>query len=80
MRVTIISSLDRKIFFQSTDHCQKHKLGNDFVPTTYKLPMKVIPRKSLPSGLIRNIDELISIFYDDMIEITNPDKNYIPKK
>ena len=78
--ITIISSLDRKLFFQSTDHCQEHGLGNDFIPVTYTLPMQVSPRNSLPNGLIKNLNELISIFYDDMIEIPNPNKNYIPKK
>lgn len=78
--ITIISSLDRKLFFQSTDHCQEHELGSDFIPVTYTLPMQVSPRKSLPNGLIKNLNELISIFYDDMIEIPNPNKNYIPKK
>ena len=78
--ITIISSLDRKLFFQSTDHCQEHGLGGDFIPVTYTLPMQVSPRNSLPNGLIRNLDELISVFYDDMTEISNPNKNCIPKK
>ena len=49
--ITIISSLARKLFFQSTDHCQEHGLGNDFLPVTYTLPMQVFPRNSLPNGL-----------------------------
>ncbi len=75
-RSQIIVISDMKNFFFSTDHCQKHELGNDFVSTTFYLPMIVTPRESLPSGIITNKEELQKVMLYDEIEILNPDPKF----
>ncbi len=76
--IVIISNMSNKTFFFSTNHCQKHGLGDDYVPCTHTIPNLVTPRETLPSGLIKNVQDLITVFYDDMIEIPNPDQKMQP--
>lgn len=78
-RIVVISNYDDKTYFFSKDHCQNHGLGNKYVPTTHFLPCQVTPRKSVPDGIIKNVKDLISVFYYDMKEIPNPDKSMQPK-
>lgn len=75
MRITIISNMDTMQYFIADNHCQEHNLGDAFVPCTYRLPMFVEPRKTLPSGVINTKEDLVTIFYDDMVEIPNPKYN-----
>jgi hypothetical protein len=79
MRVTTISNLYTMEYFFTTDHCQKHGLGDRFVPCTYTLPMRVVKRKAVKDGLISTIEQLKAVFYYDMTEIPNPDPSYQPQ-
>lgn len=65
-------------YFFTKNHCQNHGLGDDFVPCTYYLPMEVTPRESVPDGIVRNVKDLVAVFYFDMNEIPNPDSNMMP--
>lgn len=76
--ITTISSIENGHFFFTTDHCQLHNLGSDYVPVTYRLPMSVVPRESLPSGVIETLDDLVLIFYSDMAQIPNPNPEFEP--
>lgn len=76
--ITVISSHETGNYFFSTDHCQEHGLGNSYVPCTYNVPMMVEPRKSVPDGIVKNFEDIKSVFYFDMTEIENPQKKYIP--
>lgn len=76
--IIVISNLENNTYFFSTDHCQKHNLGNNFVPCTHGVPSYVVPRESLPDGMIKNVKDLVAVFYDDMQEIPNPDPSFQP--
>lgn len=71
--------MDKREFFFSTDHCQDHKLGPEWVSVTHYLPISVVPRESCPSGFIKDKTDLINVFYIDYKEIPNPNFNYQPK-
>lgn len=77
MRVTILSRTieesGRQEYFFSKDHCQKTVKG--FVPTTFHLPMSVVPREGLWSGRVETREDIIKVFYRDDIEIPNPDSS-----
>lgn len=81
--VIIHSNMSRCEYFFSTDHCQEvHSKDTypegEWVPTTFHLPMSVVPRPSLPSGYVETVEELIAIFHSDEKEIPNPDPRYQP--
>jgi hypothetical protein len=76
--IVTISNMDDNTFFFSKDHCQNHGLGNSFVPCTHYIPSMVTPRESVPDGVIKNVKDLISVFYYDMTEIPNPNPNMQP--
>lgn len=71
-----ISNEDTKEVFFSTDHCQKHNKGNNFVPCTYSLPMYVVPREGVEDGIVDGIEKLIRVFYKDFTIIPNPDPQF----
>lgn len=72
MSIITISNYEKKQFFFSNDHCQKHNLGEDWVPCTARIPMQVVPRPGLESGMITNKEEYKRVFYTDHEEIPNP--------
>ena len=49
------------------------------MPCTYTLPVYVEPRPCVPDGIVRNVTDLVNVFYVDMKEIPNPDPNFQPK-
>lgn len=82
--IIIHANFETKKYFFSTDHCQgvkgrgKETYPNGFVPTSFHLPMSVVPRPELPSGRIETIKDLILIFCSDEKEIPNPDSSFVP--
>lgn len=76
--IVVISNMETGTYFFSKDHCQKHGLGDDYVSVTHYMPSMVKPREGLPDGIIRNVKDLVSVFYYDMKEIPNPDKDMQP--
>lgn len=74
--IITISSEDAGKFFFTTDHCQNHGLGGDWVPVTTYLPMKVVPRESLPDGIIKNKEDYKRVFCNDLEEIKNPQEEF----
>lgn len=65
-RLVSISSFTEGVYFFADDHCYGFEvLPDHFVSSTSSLPMAVTARESLPTGIITNIDEYISIFYHD---------------
>lgn len=74
MECIIIMNSKKQIYFFSTDHCQK-RIGKGWTPCTLTLPLKVVPRSSLPDGIVANKEDIKKIFLDDMEEIPNPDPN-----
>jgi hypothetical protein len=77
-QIIVISNMRNNTYFFSKNHCQEHGLGTDYVPCTHYFPRNVTPRKSVPNGIINSVEDLVSVFYDDMNEIPNPDKNMQP--
>lgn len=75
-RIITIGNLNKKEYFFTTDHCQEHGLGGDWVPVTSALPMHVVKRESLPDGVIRNKEDYKKIFYNDSMEIPNPNPEF----
>lgn len=74
--IIAIANLDTKQFFFTTDHCQRHNLGSEWVPTTIYVPMKVVARESLPDGVIKDKEDYKKVFCDDLEEIKNPQAEY----
>jgi len=68
--ISIISNSDTNEFFVSNQHCDYDLPG--FVPVTYSLPMEVAPRETLPSGIVKTLEDVIGVFYSDMKKIENP--------
>ena len=77
-QVVVISNMDNNTYFFSKDHCQNHGLGSNFVPCTHYLPSQVEPRESVPDGIVKDVKDLVAVFYSDMQEIKNPDVNMQP--
>lgn len=83
-RVIIHSSYSRGEYFFSTDHCQRIHApetfppGEDWVPTTFYLPQGVVPRPSLPEGVIRTQADVVTIHHQGDREIPNPDPRFQP--
>lgn len=82
MRVIIHASSERKEYFFSTDHCQgvhaPASYPTGFTPISFYLPQRVVPRPSLPSGLVETVKDVITIFFSDGAEIPNPDASFQP--
>ena len=57
----------RWFFYHKHSSCA---LGEDWVPTTFTLPMEVEPRPGLEDGIIDCPDQLASVFFDPDKEIT----------
>ncbi len=77
-QIVVISNLDTMEYFFSKDHCQDHGMGESWVPCTHCIPTHVVPRPSVPDGIVKNINDIVSVFYYDMKEIPNPDSNMQP--
>lgn len=77
-QVVVIANMDDNTYFFSKDHCQNHGLGGNFVPCTHYLPSQVEPRESVPNGIVKNVKDLVAVFYYDMQEIPNPNVNMQP--
>lgn len=77
-KIVVISN--EEFYFFSTDHCQKHKLGSDYVPVTHYLPSYVVARESVPDGIVKTKEDVVAVFYHKLKEIPNPDSNFKPKR
>jgi len=78
-RFTVFSNLRDGTYFFSTSHHQPIEDGHaGFVPSTGGLPMSVVPRESVPDGVVRTIDEYIAVFHGDKTEIANPEHAFQP--
>lgn len=72
-------------FFFSTDHLQRFEsatgkqIEKEYVPCSGTLPMHVVPRPSLPDGIVDTIEKYLMIFHKDETEIPNPDPKFQPK-
>lgn len=74
--IITISNVNTGEYFFTTDHCQNHNLGPDWVSTTSTIPMEVVARECLPDGIIRNKEDYKKIFHAEGKEIPNPDPNF----
>jgi hypothetical protein len=77
--IITISNLSTGQYFFTTDHCQEHGLGPDWVPCTATLPMHVVPRPCVPDGIVRTKEDYVNVFYTDDTEIPNPDPTFDPE-
>ena len=77
--IVVIASHDERKYFFSKDHCQNHGLNETYVPVTHYFPSEVVPRKELPTGHVNNVKDIVSVFYNDMVEIPNPDPKFQPR-
>lgn len=61
--IITIQNVETEQYFFTTNHCQEHGLGSNWVPCTYgPLPGYVTPRKELPSGIINNKEDYKLVF------------------
>lgn len=79
--IITISNVNTGEFFFTTDHCQPHQLGSEWVSCTYgPLPGHVVARESLPSGLVENKEDYKKVFvgmdWCPAVEIPNPNPLY----
>lgn len=78
--ITISNRSEGKFFF-TTDHCQKHGLGAQWVSCTTALPITIKARECLPLGIITNKKEYVKVFEHGidgkpLLEIDNPQPEY----
>lgn len=77
MQITFISNYEKGVYFFSTDHSQDHGLGDDFIPCSRCFPFYVVPRESVPDGIVDTLEKFKSL-YKELVEIPNPDPRYQP--
>lgn len=77
-KIITISNINTNEYFFTTDHCQKHNLGSDWVPCTFTIPMTCSPRKGLESGVINTLEEWRIVFGGKSCVIGSPDNKEIP--
>jgi hypothetical protein len=68
---TIVSNRNRGEFFYAKFH-SNYNLGDDWVPVSFSLPMTVVKRSSLPTGIVETIEQHNMIFFHDSKEIPHP--------
>jgi len=83
-RITTITNVDTGDFFFTDDYCiGAGYLSSKWVPGSTNIPLSVKPRKSLPSGEVKTVDDYILIFHrdgrliesvDDLMEVLNSEK------
>ena len=79
--VDVITNVETQDFFFTDDYC----LGVDYlpdvwVPSTTRLPLRVVPRETLPDGVVDKLDKYILVFHpegrliesvDELIDLLN---------
>ncbi len=79
---TIFEDFRRRSYFFSSSYGQDlGKMGiisEQFITTTFKLPMSVVPRPGLSGGVIETLDQYMEIFQKGAIQRPNPDPKYEP--
>jgi len=70
-RYTIVSNRERAEFFFARFH-SNYNLGDEWVPVSFSLPMSVVPRPSLPTGIVKTIEQHNMIFFSDSKQIPHP--------
>jgi len=75
--VTIFHNVDTGEYYFSLSHGQR-TTSDSWVPCTHTIPQHVTPRPSLPDGIVKDIKDLVTIFYSDErdVEIENPDPRF----
>jgi len=73
--VIVISSIKENKYFFSNDLCQNHGKDDSYISTIYYLPMEIV---DMQNCVIETVEEIISIFYKNMIRLRNPDINLEP--
>jgi hypothetical protein len=75
-----------KQFFFSTSHMQGYEEGDvqfneprNWVPVSSSLPTWITPRPGFPDGMVRTVEEYISVFHSTETEVENPDPSYVPE-
>lgn len=70
-RITTVSSSDHNAFFFTNDHCHSLRvdppLANCWVAGSSSIPMRVKERRTLPSGIIQNVQDYLIIFHSDEV-------------
>lgn len=67
-----------QFFFSTTTSQYWDGCYNNWVACPAELPMRVVPRASVPDGIVDTITKYIAYFFDGLKEIPNPDANYVP--
>lgn len=74
--IITINNVDTGEYFFTTDHCQPHNLGKQWVPVTTRLPMTVVPRRTCPDGIVGDRETYVKVFHASGREIRNPESNF----
>ena len=79
--ITVITNVNTEDFFFTDDYCLGvGYLPDDWVPSTTGLPLRVVPRETLPDGVVDTLDKYILVFHpegrliesvDELIELLN---------
>lgn len=79
--VDVITNVDTQDFFFTDDYCLGvNYLPDAWVPSTTQLPLRVVPRETLPDGVIDTLDKYILVFHpegrliesvDELIDLLN---------
>ena len=77
----VITNVNTQDFFFTDDYCLGvNYLPDDWVPSTTGLPLRVVPRETLPDGVVDTLDKYILVFHpegrliesvDELIDLLN---------
>jgi len=81
---TIICFVNSQLgqYFFSTSHIQRYEsnvpLNKDWIPISTRVPHEVVPRPSVPSGIVESKADYIAVYHNDAKEVPNPDPKFQP--
>jgi len=70
-RIHVVVNSDTEEYFL-TDRHSSGNLGDNWIPITTTLPMRVTPRKGLEDGIIDTLEKYFTVFHKRGIRIKNP--------
>ncbi len=76
----IIAYHNRYEYFFTTDHIQSERedgnVPGEFIPTTYTIPQRVVPRKGCDDGIVDSKEKWKVVYGLGEEEIPNPNPKY----
>lgn len=86
-RLTTMTSSEDNVVFITDDHCFGYSvLPKHYVPVSACMPLQIVVREELPSGLVTSAEEYLTIFnkenryidnIEELVDFLNGEKNFV---